>query len=197
MIAMDEDMIAIRRTLEGDANAFEVLLRKYTPAIFPLVGRKIPATDVAGVVQDVFVSAFRSLRTYESKQPFDHWLARIARRRCCDYWRERERLNSREGGSLDDPGRQWLDNVGTMLSREALNEAGARADAAEVVQRLLGELDAEDRALMEGIYFEDVSFKEMAAALGWTVVKAKVRAHRARNKLRATLGKMCGKEVKS
>ena len=73
----------------------------------------------------------------------------------------------------------------------------ARQDAAELVQRALAALDAEDRALMEGFYFEDVPLKEMSATLGWSLVKTKVRAHRARRKLRTIIQAILTSQVKT
>lgn len=83
-MASDEDGTAIRQVLAGEVDRFEVLLRKYSDRVFSMVGRKVPAGDVAAVAQEVFVSAFRSLGSFEAVQPFEHWLARIVRRRCCD-----------------------------------------------------------------------------------------------------------------
>ena len=193
---MDDDVAVIKRVMEGDVDAFEVLLRKYDRQVFSLVGRKVPAEDVEMVAQDVFLSAFRSLGTYEAIQPFEHWLARIVRRRCCDYWRERERRNKVDTVSMDVPDRSSTDHVLSGLAHESGHQEDVRKDQSERVYRVLGELNAEDRALIEGMYFEDVALKDMSAVLGWSLVKTKVRAHRARKKLRVLLDKMFGNEVK-
>lgn len=182
-----DDRLLIQRVLAGEVDAFEGVLRKHSPRILSLVGRKVPAGDVEAVAQEVFLSAFRSLGSYEATQPLEHWLARIVRRRCCDYWRERERQGRVESVCLDAPDHAGLGlEVSGGSFRQASGEAG-RQDAAEALHRALGRLNAEDRALMEAVYFEEVPLKEMAVTLGWSLVKTKVRAHRARNALRTIL----------
>ena len=142
------------------------------------------------------MSAFRSLGTYEAVQPFEHWLARIVRRRCCDYWRERERRCRTETVSIDEPEHSGVDFAISGEGRKKMICEHAREDVAAAVHRALGKLNAEDRALMEAVYFEDVPLKEMAATLGWSRVKTKVRAHRARHKLRVIMETMSGNAVK-
>jgi len=70
------------------------------------------------VAQDVFVGAFRSLATYGGRQPFAHWLARIARRRCCDYWRDQERHAGMTTAPLGKDHLAWLEHVSSGLSAE-------------------------------------------------------------------------------
>ena len=196
MSMTDEDQAVIHRIMEGAIDDFEVLLRKYSPKVFAMVGHKVPAEDVGAVAQDVFMSAYRSVGTYEAQQPFEHWLARIARRRCCDYWRERERQNKITATSMDAAETPWLARALYDLAHHSSHQENMRQATAERVQQALEGLDAEDRSLIEGIYFEDVPLKEMASTLGWSLVKTKVRAHRARNKLRIIMETIFGTEVK-
>lgn len=184
---MESDLDIVRRVRSGQVDDFEILLRRHSAQVFQSVGRRIPVGDVPAVAQDVFVSAFRSLETYAGRQPFEHWLMRIALRRCCDYWRVRGR--NRETTDPDGEGilSDWMERISRDLSRDVFEKGRAREDACEAVQGALARLDAEDRSLVEGIYFEDQPLQAMADALGWSLAKVKVRAHRARRKLRAML----------
>lgn len=194
--ANDDDLTVIKQVMRGEVDDFERLLRKYSVRVMTSVGRKIPSEDVELVAQDVFLSAFRSLGTYEAVQPFEHWLARIVRRRCCDYWRERERRSRTETVSMDEPEHSGVDFAISGEARKRMIGEHDREDVAAAVHWALGKLNAEDRALMEAVYFEDVPLKEMAATLGWSLVKTKVRAHRARYKLREIMETMSRNEVK-
>jgi len=185
----------IKKVMDGAVNDFEVLLRKYSPKVFAMLGHKVPQEDIEAVAQEVFLSAFRSLGTYEALQPFENWLARIVRRRCCDYWRERERHSKVESTSMDGPANPWMDHALAGLAHDSGHQESARSEVADQVHRALGGLNAEDRALIEGIYFEEVPLKEMATTWGWSLVKTKVRAHRARKKLRAIMETMSKSEV--
>jgi RNA polymerase sigma-70 factor (ECF subfamily) len=83
-----------------------------------------------------------------------------------------------------------LEDVAAARSRETLEKTHGRQDAEELVQRALSGLDPEDRLLVECIYFEDMPLKEVAATLDWSLAKVKVRAFRARRKLREFIEKL-------
>lgn len=181
------DREVIRRVLDGAVDEFAGIVGRHGPRIYAMVARRVRDADVDAVAQEVFVSAFRSLASYDARQPLEHWLARIARRRCCDYWREEERKGRRGEVSFEEA-------EGGVLARSLAGAAvherageSRRSDAVEKVQRALARLDPASRALIEGAYFEEVPLKEMAATLGWSLVNTKVRAFRARHRLKKIL----------
>ena len=57
--------------------------------------------------------------------------------------------------------RAWLEHVSSGLSVEAFERECERKEAVEVMQAAISQLDAEDRALIESIYFEDVPLKKL------------------------------------
>jgi len=187
---MGEDAGIIRAVLDGDVDAFAVLVRRYSQRVFEVVGRRVPANDLECVAQAAFVSAFRSLGMYEPGQLFEHWLLRIARRRCCDYWRDRRRRHELPEAGLSDDQRQWLERVSAGLRWDEFERECQREEAVEVVHKALAELDPENRVLVECIYFEELPLKEVAATLEWSLSKVKVRAFRARKKLRQIIERL-------
>jgi len=189
---MDSDVQVVQRVIDGDRDTFAILVHRYSREVFCVVGRRVPGEAVESVAQEVFVSAFRSLGLYEPDQPFEHWLLRIARRRCCDYWRERRREHERPNATLSQEQSQWLERVSAGMSQEIFEQDGRRAAAMEVVQHALGQLGPEDRILIECVYFEELSLKEVAATLNWSLAKVKVRAFRARQKLRQIIEQLTG-----
>lgn len=178
------DAEIVRRILGGEVEAFDLLLRRHGARIFGIVSRRVRQEDVETVAQDVFVSAFRSLRGYEGRQPLENWLARIARRRCCDYWRLKERQIDTSEAPVGEDQRAWLERMCTALSAEAFDRECGREEAADTVQAVLARLGADDRALIESIYFDDLPLREVATTMRWSVAKVKVRAYRARKRLR-------------
>ncbi len=187
---MAGDLQVVRQVIAGDVDAFEVLLRRYSRAVFAVVARRVPADEVESVAQETFISAFQSLALYEPDQPFVRWLLRIARRRCYDYWRRRGRLHETPAASLSSEQMQQLEEAGAARSQEKYQKAHDQQDAGELVQRALAGLDPEDRLLIESIYFEELPLKEVAATLDWSLAKTKVRAFRARRKLREHIEKL-------
>lgn len=177
-----DDGAVIQAVLAGQVDRFEVLVNRYSRAVFCIVQRRVPAGEIENVAQDVFISAFRSLHTYFPRRPFEHWLSQIARRRCYDYWRSRQYPVMVEWNPADKT--HPASAAAAEKACQDFEDKHHRQDAADAVHQALSGLSPEDRVLVECIYFEELPLKETAAILEWSVVKTKVRAMRVRRKLR-------------
>jgi len=142
------------------------------------VAGKVPRQEAPEVVHEVFIRAFVSLPGYRPEKPLSHWLSTLAVRACHDFWRERyRRKDSAEAAlSLD------LDD-----RRETPNRTAGQFEAFESWQLLdwaLGHLSPGDRMAVTLVHLEGWTMAEAARALGWSETVLKVRAFRARRKLR-------------
>jgi RNA polymerase sigma-70 factor (ECF subfamily) len=126
------------------------------------------------LVQDVFVEAYVSLRTYKAKAPFEHWLAKISTAVGYRYWRKktRERLNPTI--QIED----W-DQVLAVEPDSLDPEMAAR-----ILHALMEQLPPRDRLVLMLRYIENRSIEETAVLTGWTQTMVKVQAWRARSKLK-------------
>jgi RNA polymerase sigma-70 factor (ECF subfamily) len=181
---MDNDAEVVQRVLDGERDAFEILVLRYGDAVFGVVARRVPPDAAQSVAQEVFVSAFRSLGSYEPGPAFEPWLLRIARRRCCDYWRQRQRQREIPATAVSPEQVLLLEAVSHVRSQEEFDRQCEREEARELVWLALGQLKAEDRLLVECMYFDQLPVAEVAATLDWSLAKVKVRAFRARRKLK-------------
>ncbi len=179
-----EDDEIIRRVLGGEVNAFELLLVRYNSFVRALVSRHVPGDRIAEVAQDVFISAYRTLSGFTGRGGFKQWLARIAVRRCCDFWRERGRQRETPFSQLTEEHMNWLEGVSTSGDTEADDRALARLEATEILEHALSRLSAEDRTALTLVYLEGMPPKEAADLLGWSHVLLRVRVHRAKSALR-------------
>jgi RNA polymerase sigma-70 factor (ECF subfamily) len=180
----------IRRIRGGDVDAFEALVERHRQRVFAIVGRHLPHDRVPEVAHDVFVAAFQGLASFRGDKPFGHWLARIAVRRCCDFWRAQGRRREQAISALTDDQRAWMDGVLAAPSREAFEEQVARGEARDVVAWALGQLGAKDRMVVTLVHLQGYSVKEASDLLGWSVPNTKIRAMRARHALRKILSKV-------
>lgn len=187
------DAEIVRQVVAGNINAFEFLLKKHQALVSRIVKRRLPGHEVEETVQDVFVRAYRSLPNFRGTSDFSHWLSAIAVRACYDYWRKAYRSREIPMSALSDKHRQWLENVTSMGSEEESGPEGYRSEAGEVLEWALARLSAEDRMILELVYFEDRSVKEAANLSGWSAVNVKVRSFRARKKLEKILKRMLSK----
>ena len=173
----------IRQIIDGNVNAFESLLVRHREAVLRIVKKHVPYRDVEATAHDVFVRAYLSLATFKGKSDFRRWVSSIAVRTCYDFWRRRYRSREVPISVLTEKHRQWLEEVIAEQSEEAIHEKGLQNEAGELLDWALGRLSPEDRMVMELVYLEGMSGKEVADLLGWSVANVKVRCFRSRKKL--------------
>jgi RNA polymerase sigma-70 factor (ECF subfamily) len=181
------DMGVIREVLEGDVDAFALLMDRYQDYVFGIVAKKVPNDRIEEVAHETFVRAYRSLRTFRGKTPFKHWLARIAVRSCCDFWREHYRTRETPLSSIADGGREWIQGLLVDGSVGYPADRDQSRQALGVLRWAMERLTAEDRMVLTLVHLEEYTTAEAAELLRWSVSKVKIRAHRARKKLRKTL----------
>jgi RNA polymerase sigma-70 factor (ECF subfamily) len=166
----NEEVDLIAASLAGEPDAFSKLVRTHQRRVFKLVGRFYSRPeDIEELAQETFLMAWRKLSTYKSRAPFEHWLTRVCLN-CC-YQRLRKQ----------QPRTQLLEPALDVAAREQ------SPDTVIEVQRLLKSLAPRDRFILLLLDGEGWSVAEIASRLGWTAVNVKVRAHRARKKLRRLL----------
>lgn len=177
----------VSQVLDGDANAFEFILKRYSDLVLKIVTKRIPANDIEETAQNVFIRAYQSLGTFKGKSRFSQWLSSIAVRTCMDYWRKAYRSREIPMSSLTERHGDWLEDVLSLQSEESFHEKGKQEEAGDVLNWALGELSFKDRTVLELVYLEGLSGKEAAEILGWSVANVKVRSFRARKKLQKQL----------
>jgi RNA polymerase sigma factor (sigma-70 family) len=87
VIAPSEDAVGTQARA-GDKAAFEALVRREKAGLYSFVRRYIGDPDEAyDIVQDSFIAAWRSIRSYDPARPFAVWIRTIALNKCRDYGR--------------------------------------------------------------------------------------------------------------
>lgn len=182
----------INRVLSGNINEFELLVESHKAKVFSIVRKRVPVDDAEEVAQKVFIAAFKALGSFSQNKPFENWLSGIAVRSCCNYWRECGSSRKMMAASPDDEHLEWLEKVCSSDSIEKFAALSRRREAKELVEWCLRQMQPEDCALLEMIYFEDWLLKDAAAALGWGIAKTKIRAMRAKAKMKQIIAKLPG-----
>jgi RNA polymerase sigma-70 factor (ECF subfamily) len=168
----------VQSVLDGDDDAFAELVRRHKRKIFGMAARFARNDhELDDICQEVFVKAYRNIRSYRGDAPFEHWLSRIAAHACCDFLRKTRRdranlpLDLESGVTLDVP---VEDNTAPARAREILEFAMAR-------------LSAEERLVITLLELEERTVKDIASLTGWSESNVKVRAFRARKSLKRVL----------
>jgi RNA polymerase sigma factor (sigma-70 family) len=170
-----EDTEAVRRARDGDPDAYEVLVARYTAPAHRLAYFLGAGDDAEDVVQEAFVKAYRALSRYREDAPFRPWLLRIVANETRNAVRGRKRRERLALRALDvrTPDEPYLQAADTDRRRALL--AGVRA------------LAGKDREVIVCRYFLELSEAETATALSLPVGTVKSRTSRALARLRARL----------
>jgi len=180
----DKDLIA--EVLEGSAESFEPLVVKYQSRIFALARRYARREDeVEDIVQTVFLKAYSKLSSYRGDAPFEHWLMRTATYTCYDFLRKHQRNREWNASDLSEEENDWFENIGEESTEETNREA-----ASTLVHKLLEGLKPEDRHIITLLELEHQTVKEIAELTGLSESNVKVKAHRAREKMRSALARL-------
>lgn len=181
------DTDIIRRVLDGNINAFELLIERHRQHVARIVKKHVPFDDIEEVAHDAFVRAYQALPSCKQPDRFPQWLSAVAVRACCDFWRARYRQREVPMSSLSEQQQRWVDAVIAAQSQDAHAPHGENHDGHEALQWALHKLSAEDRMVVELVHLEGYSHKDAASLLGWSAANVKIRAFRARKQLQKWL----------
>jgi len=190
----DEGLAA--RAADGDASAFEVLVKRYQARVFGLACRLTGSEDdAADVLQDAFLQAFRHLGSFRGEARFGTWLYRIATNAALMHRRSRARRPAEPLDAFlpafDDAGvhRATPEEL-RVASRveELLDRQSLARKAREAVDRL----PESYRTAFVLRDLEDLPTGEVAEVLGIEPAAVRQRVHRARLLLRGYLNALAG-----
>ena len=174
------DVTLIRRTLEGDQNAFTALVNKYQKRVHTLVWRKIGDFHIAEeITQDVFLKVYKKLSTLKPPEHFPGWLYVITTRHCIAWLRKKRRPTT----SLDAMPPPELEELCYAEYEASRGEATAVERQREIVKQLLQKLPESERTVMTLHYLSEMSCEDISEFLGVSPNTIKSRLHRARKRL--------------
>jgi RNA polymerase sigma factor (sigma-70 family) len=170
-----EDGSIIHRCLNGKPGAFGMLVDKYKEGVYAYVYNELRnLQDAQDVTQEVFLQAYRDLRSLRKWESFSFWLHRIAYRRCMDFLRIKSRRA--DGEFIEDQHPKVVDAPSLdSYRRSQLNES---------VWEALDSLPEIYREVLMLHYFGGMTIKDIAIAVGASPSAIKKRLSRARAQLR-------------
>jgi len=182
-----DETFLLARARQGDLPAFEEVVRRYQRRVYGVARRIVRSHAVADdIAQEAFLRAWRSLDRFDLGRPFGPWVCRIAANLAVNHVRS---PRAREDPLPDGPGETVStaeDPLGSLLDRESQ----------EVLDRALEELPAEQRAVFVLRTVEEMSYREIAEALGIQPGTVMSRLYRARERLARALEPYLGRAAR-
>jgi RNA polymerase sigma-70 factor (ECF subfamily) len=192
----DEPPFDVAGCLDRVRRRDQAAARELVDHLYPLVTRivrshlprRVAEEDLA---QDIFLKMFTRLEQYQGAVPFPHWVSRIAVTTCIDQLRAQKRRPEFRWADLSENEAEVLDAVMTNEKDVAANDAMA---SHELVHKLLDQLKPDDRMVLQLLDMEQKTIAEIGELTGWNTSLIKVRAFRARRKLRSMFLELQQKE---
>jgi RNA polymerase sigma-70 factor (ECF subfamily) len=182
-----DDHALVMASKRGDAQAFELLVKRHQPKIFALAMRYTGVReDAEDVVQEALHKAFIHLRKFQGKSSFFTWLTRIAINEALMLLRKGRSLRE---VSMNDPGEGKAPVRHLEIPEPGLDpEANyLKHEAAELLRAAVGKLTARLRTTIELRELSELSTQETARRLGLSVDAVKSRVFQGRRTLHKTL----------
>jgi RNA polymerase sigma-70 factor (ECF subfamily) len=173
----DEQLVAqAQAELPYNTNSFEALVRRHEPRVYEACVRYLGhEQDAEEVSQDIFVRVFHGLPKFERRASFRTWLFSVVRNECASRYRKRKRAEEQRAA----------------ISAQMLEERDTAVLALEPQQEwtgpvgeTIGRLSEQDREVLVLRHVGQLSFQEIAAALGLGLSATKMRLYRAEERFR-------------
>jgi len=181
---------AVERIKAGDTEAFRIIIREYKSPAYSIAYRVLRnAEEAEETVQDAFFNAYKKIHQYKGNSKFSSWFLKIVYNLSLTKTRKKK-LNTVE----------LNDNVDIDLKNQKIKTNSwdliTRNERETYVKKAIDKLPEDDALVLTLFYIADNSIPEICDLTGWSQSSAKVKLHRARQKLYASLFSILKFEMK-
>ena len=163
------DAMLVTAVIEGNHDQFARLYDLYAPLVHGILLARVPRTEVADLVQDIFLHALKKLHTLRDRNAFGPWIAMIARNRAMDFHRQ---------------SRETVDVTEDLSSQSSGAPSGVKATEMLDIVRSLPDAYRETLVLR---LVEGMTGPEISTRTGLTPASVRVNLHRGMKLLREKL----------
>jgi len=172
----------LERVRTGDEEAARLLFQHLFPLVIKVVRSHLPRRmSEEDLTQTVFMKVFANLNQYSGLAPLEHWVSRIAVNTCIKALRAEKVRPELRWADLGEEEAQILDWL--AATDEDLHPDRSMASR-DLVEKLLAQLKPKDRLVINLMNLEGRTLEEVRKITGWNQAVIKVRAFRARARLR-------------
>ena len=184
----NDDIHYINLIIEGDINAFNILVDRYKDLVFSLALKMVKNREEAEeVAQDAFIKVFKSLSQFKGDSKFSTWIYKVTYNTCLDRLKKQKR--EQQVVSIDEFNTNQIKSIDNALDKME-NEEREKA-----IQDCIQLLPADDAFLLTLFYFDEQSLEEIAKVIGLTANNVKVKLFRSRKKLTSILKETLEPEI--
>ena len=182
----------VAAAVRQDEDAARELVRSLYPLVAKLVRAHRPVRSAEeDLCQMIFIKILQKLSQFSGKVPLEHWVSRIAVNTCINQIQaEKARPELREA-DLSEEQAAVVRNLASTTNDPAPDQSFA---SRQLVEHLMSGLKPAERLVIDLLYFQQRSVAEIRRVTGWSGALVKVRAFRARQKMKQLLSNMTARE---
>jgi RNA polymerase sigma-70 factor (ECF subfamily) len=182
----------VSAALRQDEEAARELVRRLYPMVAKLVRAHRPVRSAEeDLCQMIFIKVMQNLSQFSGKVPLEHWVSRIAINTCINQIRaEKARPELREA-DLSVEQAAVIQNLAATADELAPDHSFA---SRQLVEHLMNALKPAERLVIDLLYLQQRSVSEIQQVTGWSGALVKVRAFRARQKMKKQMSIVSAKE---
>jgi RNA polymerase sigma-70 factor (ECF subfamily) len=183
---MYEDKDLVKRTLDGEKEAFEMIVQRYKQPLLNYIGRMVGERELAlDFTQDVFIKTYASLHTFRPEHKFSTWLFKIASNLTIDYWRKKKidafSIDQSRDNLEDRPSIQLPSKDRSIVEKFELSEVR------EKVENAMEKIPPSLRELFVWRHVNEFSYDEIAEIKGLPVGTIKNKVFQAKELIRRNM----------
>lgn len=173
---MDDDLKLVQEVLKGNIDSFNILVNKYELSILRFVYNTVRDREASeDITQEVFITVYNKLYTYNKEYKFSNWLYQIAKNKCIDYVRKYKRVYEAN-----------VEEVQEVVSSEVSPEQSAEfKEVKKMVEAFISTLNDVDKQIVLLRYAnEHMTFTDISEVLNMGESAVKRRYYKARERFR-------------
>ena len=174
------DQHYIEKILAGDTQTYSVLVDRYKDMVFSLALKMLRNREEAEeVAQDAFIKAYKKLNKFKGDSKFSTWLYKVVYNTCLDRIKKLKReISVVPMEEITERQLKTVDNALDLMEKQ---------ERTEMIQKCLNLLSADESALLNLFYFDELSLQEISKITGTGSNNLKVKLFRSRKKLGSIL----------
>ena len=175
----------VEQVRNGDETAARLLVERLSPLVLKIVRAHLPRrTTEEDLLQTILMKVFAKLDQFSGAVPSEHWVSRVAVNTCLNaLHHERVRPEVRWADLSEEQEEVVRELAGSTEELPVSHQLAAR----ELIEKLLERLTPSDRMLVTCLHLEGRNVDELRKLTGWSATRIKVRAFRARQRMKKHL----------
>lgn len=177
-ILPDNDLVKLIQ--KGDTDLYSYIIERYQGKLFAYLYRLIGGREEAeDLLQDVFIKAFKNLRSYDTDRKFSSWIYRIAHNEAVNYIK---RKSLKRFISWEDI-TSTKDKLAGNSTEDGVDKEWMRQESIQEVDKAIDRLPAKYKQVLLLRYYSEKSYEEISEILLKPVNTVGTLINRAKKKL--------------